>query len=53
MAKTRCVSPAVGLKRNGRLKKGFKWSKGKKHCILKAKAAKGKKVVRRRRRAKK
>lgn len=30
----------VGLKRNGRLKKGFRWMKGRKGCPVKAKAKK-------------
>ena len=36
-AKKGCVSPSIGLKRNKRLKKGFRWSKSRSHCIVRAK----------------
>ena len=35
--KTGCVSPSIGLKRNKRLRKGFRWSKSRSHCIVRAK----------------
>lgn len=40
MAKVNCR--ADGIKGKGRLKKGFRWAKGRKKCAIKAKARKGK-----------
>lgn len=37
-ARKGCVSPSVAKKRNGRLKKGYKYSRG--GCIRRAKKAK-------------
>jgi len=45
MAKRKGCS-RVGVKKNGRLKKGFRWAKGRKGCAIKAKH----KTARRRRR---
>lgn len=39
MAK-RKVCHAAGLKRNGRLRKGYRWAKGRKSCAIPAKGAK-------------
>ena len=30
-----CIT--AGVKANGRLKKGYRWAKGRKHCAIKAK----------------
>lgn len=38
--KTACH--AAGLKANGRLRKGFRWAKGRKHCAIPAKGSRRK-----------
>jgi len=35
-----CVPRGIALKRNGRLKKGFRWAKSRKGCILRARKSK-------------
>lgn len=37
MAKRKKGCSSAGVKRNGRLKKGYRWAKGRKGCAIKAK----------------
>ena len=39
-SKKGCVSPSVGLRKNGRLKPGFRYAKSRKGCILRARKGK-------------